>query len=54
MELSAVSFDGQLAAGQFDFSPGDAEWADRTAIYLEGIRRQLQPRTATREKDLKQ
>ena len=37
LELSDVSFDGQIAAGQFDFSPGDAEWDDRTAEHLEAF-----------------
>jgi hypothetical protein len=49
LELSAVSFDSQIAAGQFDFSPGDAEWDDRTAEYLEATRLQRQSRLATRK-----
>ena len=54
VELSAVSFDGQISAGQFEFSPGDAEWDDRTAEYLEAIRRQQQPRTAARKQEQQQ
>ncbi len=49
LELSNVSFDSQVAAGQFDFSPGDAEWDDRTADYLEATRRQRETRLATRK-----
>ncbi len=49
LELSAVSFAGQIAAGQFDFSPGDAEWDDCTAEYLEGQRLQRQTRMAARK-----
>jgi len=48
VELSAVSFDSQLAAGEFDFSPGDAEWNDRTDEYVEAAKRRRQTRLATR------
>jgi hypothetical protein len=35
LELSDVAFDVQIAAGQFDYSPGDADWVDETATVLE-------------------
>ncbi len=46
VEFSAVRFDAQIAAGQFDFAPGDAEWDDRTAEHLQGLRRQRDARSA--------
>ncbi|MEX2091948.1 MAG: hypothetical protein WD971_04680 [Pirellulales bacterium] len=49
LELSAVSFAGQIAAGQFDFSPGDAEWDDCTAEYLEATQLHRQSRMAARK-----
>ena len=50
VELFAVSFDGQVAAGQFDFSPGDAEWNDVTTDYLEASQLRRQARLATRKR----
>jgi hypothetical protein len=49
VELSAVSFDGQIAAGQFDYSPGDAEWDDHTAEYLDATRLHRQTRMAAQK-----
>lgn len=49
LELSEVSFDVPIAAGQFDFSPGDAEWDDRTAEAVEAMRQARQVRMAAQE-----
>jgi hypothetical protein len=49
VELSAVTFDSQIAASQFDFSPGEAEWDDRTAECIEAMRLRNQTRTAKRD-----
>lgn len=38
LELSDVSFNAPIAASQFDYTPGDAEWNDRTAEYLDRLR----------------
>ncbi len=35
LELSDVVFDSPVAAGQFDYTPGDADWVDQTAGLLE-------------------
>jgi hypothetical protein len=51
LELSAVTFDSQIAVSQFDFAPGDAEWDDRTAEYLEAMRVRRQTQVATREQE---
>lgn len=52
LELSAVSFDSQVPAGQFDFAPGDANWDDLTAEYIEALRKQREQRTANQKSDL--
>jgi hypothetical protein len=49
LELSEVSFDVPIAAGQFNFSPGDAEWDDRTAEAVEAMRQARQVRMAAQE-----
>jgi hypothetical protein len=49
LELSEVSFDVPIAAGQFDFSPGDAEWDDRTTEAVEAMRQARQVRMAAQE-----
>jgi hypothetical protein len=49
LELSEVAFDVPIAAGQFDFSPGDAEWDDRTAEAVEAMRQARQVRMAAQE-----
>jgi hypothetical protein len=50
LELSAVSFDSQVPAGQFQYSAGDANWDDRTADYIESLRRQREQRLARRDR----
>lgn len=54
VELSNVSFDTPIAAGQFDYSAGDAKWDDRTAEYLEGIRKHRDALIAARRQALQQ
>jgi hypothetical protein len=49
LELSEVAFDVPIAAGQFVFSPGDAEWDDRTAEAVEAMRQARQVRMAAQE-----
>lgn len=49
LELSAVAFDAQIAASQFDFSPGEAEWDDRTAECIDAMKFRRQTRTAARD-----
>jgi hypothetical protein len=51
LELSAVTFDSQIAVSQFDFSPGEAEWDDRTAECLDAMRLRSQTRTAARDQE---
>ena len=50
LELEAVSIDAPIAAGQFDFSPGDAEWDDLTAEHLEKMRLDRQEKMAARHR----
>jgi hypothetical protein len=42
LEFSDVSFNTPIAASQFDFSPGDAQWNDRTTEQLQKVRRDRQ------------
>lgn len=49
LEYFDVTFNATIPAGQFDYSPGEAKWDDRTAEYLEKIRRDKQ-QLATRER----
>jgi hypothetical protein len=51
LELSDVVFDAPIAAGQFDYTPGDADWVDQTAVLLERLRRTRQAQVATRSSD---
>jgi hypothetical protein len=51
LEMSDVAFDAPIAAGQFDYSPGDAVWVDQTASLIERLRRQQQGQVATRSSD---
>jgi hypothetical protein len=37
LELSDVAFDSPIAASQFDYSPGDTKWDDRTAERLDQL-----------------
>ena len=48
LELSDVTFDAPIAAGQFDYAPGDADWVDHTAVLLERLRRDRRGQVATR------
>jgi hypothetical protein len=48
LELSDVVFDAPIAAGQFDYDPGDADWNDHTAAVIERLRRARQAQVATR------
>jgi hypothetical protein len=48
LELSDVIFDAPIAAGQFDYTPGDADWVDQTATLIERLKRQRQEQVATR------
>jgi len=48
LEMSDVVFDAPIAAGQFDYTPGDADWVDQTAGLIERLRRQRQEQVATR------
>ncbi|MGH9818361.1 MAG: hypothetical protein ACRD6I_20040, partial [Candidatus Acidiferrales bacterium] len=48
LELADVAFDVPIAAGQFDYAPGDADWVDQTAALLERLRRERQEQLATR------
>lgn len=51
LELSDVAFDAPIAAGQFDYAPGDADWVDQTTAVLERLRQQHQAQVATRPAD---
>jgi hypothetical protein len=42
MEFSEVSFNTSIAASQFDYSPGDLQWNDRTTEQLQKLRHQRQ------------
>jgi hypothetical protein len=42
LEFSNVSFNTPIAASQFDYSPGDAQWNDRTTEQLQKLRRDRQ------------
>jgi hypothetical protein len=46
LELSDVAFDVPIAAGQFDYSPGDADWVDQTADVLERLHRERKTEVA--------
>ena len=37
LEMSDVVFDAPIAAGQFDYTPGDADWVDQTAGLIERL-----------------
>jgi hypothetical protein len=51
LEMSDVVFDAPIEAGQFDYTPGDADWVDLTAGLIERLRRQRQEQVATRSPD---
>jgi hypothetical protein len=48
LELTDVVFDSQIAAGQFDYMPGDADWVDQTTAILQRLRQERQAQVATR------
>jgi hypothetical protein len=48
LELSDVVFDAPIQAGQFDYTPGDADWVDQTATLIEKLHRQGAAQVATR------
>jgi hypothetical protein len=48
LEYSDVVFDAPIAAGQFDYAPGDADFDDQTTAILERLRQQHQSQVATR------
>jgi hypothetical protein len=50
LELTDVAFDVPIAAGQFDFAPGDADWTDQTPMVLDRMRRQRERQLAARAK----
>jgi hypothetical protein len=51
LELSDVVFDSQIAPGQFDYMPGDADWVDQTTAILQRLRQERQAQVATRPTD---
>jgi hypothetical protein len=51
LELTDVAFDVPIAAGQFDYAPGDADWIDQTATVLERLRRERQQIAARSGRD---
>jgi hypothetical protein len=51
LEMSDVLFDSPIDAGQFDYTPGDADWVDQTAGLIERLRRQRQEQVAARSPD---
>ncbi len=48
LELSDVVFDAPIAAGQFDYNPGNADWVDQTTAVLQRLRQKHQAQVATR------
>jgi hypothetical protein len=48
LELSEVVFDSQIAGGQFEYTPGNADWVDQTAAILERLRAAHQAQVAAR------
>lgn len=52
LELSAVSFDSQVPAGQFDYLPGAANWVDHTSEYIEVLKKQRAERMAIQKRAL--
>ncbi len=53
LELSDVSFNLPIGAGQFDYSPGNTKWNDRTTEYLDKIRHQHEEQLAARKREPK-
>jgi hypothetical protein len=46
LEYFDVDFNAPISVGQFDYSPGDTEWNDRTAEHLEYLRHLRQQQLA--------
>jgi hypothetical protein len=51
LEMSDVVFDAPIPSGQFDYTPGDADWVDQTASLIERFRKQRQAQVATHSTD---
>jgi len=50
VEYFDVVFDRPVSVGQFDYSPGDANWDDRTAEYLDKLRGKHRKQLANRKR----
>ena len=50
VECFDVVFDQPVSVGQFDYSPGDANWDDRTAEHLDKLRGKQQKQLAKRKR----
>lgn len=48
LEFADVAYNVPIAAGQFDYSPGDTEWDDRTAEHIDKIRRDRRQQMAAK------
>jgi hypothetical protein len=48
LELSDVTFDVPIAAGQFDYTPGDTPWTDQTTAILDRLRQEHEAKLAVR------
>jgi hypothetical protein len=48
LEFTDVVFDTTIPDGQFDYTPGDANWVDQTAALIERLHRERQSQVATR------
>ena len=49
LEMADVVFDAPIPAGQFDYTPGDADWLDQTAALIERLRRERREQVAARD-----
>jgi hypothetical protein len=48
LEFTDIAFDVPIEAGQFNYTPGDAEWTDQTAAVLEQLRAAREQQVAAR------
>ena len=48
LEFTDIAFDVPTDAGQFNYTPGDVEWTDRTAAVLERLRHSRDQQVAER------
>jgi hypothetical protein len=46
LEFCDVEFNVPIATSQFDFSPGDVQWEDRTTEQLQKLRKERQAHLA--------